>query len=240
MSTIGVGPALVDTSTVSLSTQSWRPPQWSSPVYLILVPTTSASYVLTPLRVTHEQAIHHTEHPVQTGANITDHAFALAAKVTMEIGVSDVMDIPFPGMWGGSGGSTSVNAFNALRTLARSRTMVSLVTRLYSYTNMLVDLVGAEETNKTVTSGAFRVIFTELFIANAQVIATPARPDVLSSDAISGILTPAVPTSQVVQQFVSFLKSLPPTTAIGAGTATSVANCHMSVGQIAAANRGTP
>jgi hypothetical protein len=182
--------------------------------------------------------IHHTEHPVQTGANITDHAFALAAKVIMEIGVSDVMDIPFPGMWGGSGNSTSVNAFNALRTLARSRTMVSLTTRLYSYTNMLVDLVGAEETNKTVASGVFRVAFTELFIANTQVITAPARPDVINSTTISGIITPAVPTSQVVQQFASFLKSLPPTTAIGAGTATSVANCHMSVGQIATANGG--
>ncbi len=252
--TIGVGPALVNTNQLlsgsaankavassagsKLVVNGWRPPQWSSPVYLILVPTTGASYVLTPLRVAHELVLRRTEHPVQSGAAITDHAYVLPTKLMMEIGVSDVMDIPFPGMWGGSGGSTSVNAFDALCELARQRTLVIVQTRLRSYPNMIVESVSAEETSRTVASGRFHVVFSEIFIASTQAAAT-ARPDTTNVFG-KGTVTPAPLTLQTLLNYVpsayypaetgspssvvvsgTGVPSFTPSTAIGAGTASS-------------------
>ena len=220
-----------------MSTSIWRPPQWQSgTLYIITVPATtsaeSKTYILTPLRVAHELVLRRTEHPVQSGAAITDHAYVMPAKLIMEIGVSDSMDTYASGMWGGSSSSTSVNAFDALRELVRQRVLITVQTRLQSYSNMIVESVAAEETNRTVASGRFHVVFGELFIASTQVVAAAtARSDTLS-EAGKGTIT-AKPTSlQVDKQFVNFLKSLTPSTAIGSGTATSNANCHLSVSQV--------
>ncbi|HEX4209508.1 MAG TPA: hypothetical protein VHY56_03880, partial [Candidatus Binataceae bacterium] len=38
------------------------------------------------LRAEHQRELRKTEHPVQTGANITDHAYLLPARITLEIG----------------------------------------------------------------------------------------------------------------------------------------------------------
>lgn len=235
-----VGP---DTS-LTPNAKGWRPPQWSSsPAYVITTPATTAApskmYVLTPLRVTHDQTIHRTEHPVQTGAAITDHAYAAPSKVHMELGVSDAMDLFSANMWGGSATSSSVNAFEALRNIARSRIVITLSTRLHVYTNMLVELVSAEETSKTIASGRFSISFSEIFIANTKVLSPSARPQD-SVVFLKGTTTPLPTEEQVKKMFgvittpsgqeitpytgyVSTVSGLVGPGAIGAGDFTSVA-----------------
>ena len=249
MSSVGVGPVSVNPSTgvttISKSSNIWRPPQWQSGTpYMITMPAKSGDeaqyYVLTPLRVAHELVLRRTEHPVQSGAAITDHAYVMPTKLMMEIGVSDSMDTYTSGMWGGSSTSTSVNAFDALCELARQRTLVIVQTRLRSYPNMIVESVSAEETSRTVASGRFHVVFSEIFIASTQVAAAAtARPD---TNAVSGkgIVTPAPLTLQTLLNYVpsayypaetgspssvavsgTGVLSFTPSTAIGAGTASS-------------------
>jgi len=231
----------------TVNNNPWRPPQWANnkAPYMITVltgPYVDDCYVLTPLRVSHELVLRRTEHPVQTGAAITDHAYVLPTKVLMEVGVSDAMDVFVAGMWGGSAASTSVNAFEALRNLAKTRALVSVATRLHAYTNMLVESVSAEETSKTIAAGRFQVIFSELFIAGTQVVAATARPDTSASSS-KGTVT-SMPTLQQIQQmygvlpngmvpYTGYVGSITPTpamnagvanngsTAIGAGTASS-------------------
>ena len=211
MSSVGVGPVSVNPSTgvttISKSSNIWRPPQWQSGTpYMITMPAKSGDeaqyYVLTPLRVAHELVLRRTEHPVQSGAAITDHAYVMPTKLMMEIGVSDSMDTYTSGMWGGSSTSTSVNAFDALCELARQRTLVIVQTRLRSYPNMIVESVSAEETSRTVTSGRFRVVFSEIFIASTQVAAAAtARPDTNASSS-KGTVTPAPLALQILLNYV--------------------------------------
>ena len=185
-------------------------------------------YVLTPLRVAHELVLRRTEHPVQSGAAITDHAYVMPTKLMMEIGVSDSMDTYTSGMWGGSSTSTSVNAFDALCELARQRTLVIVQTRLRSYPNMIVESVSAEETSRTVASGRFHVVFSEIFIASTQVVAATARPDTSASSS-KGTVT-SMPTLQQIQQmygvlpngmvpYTGYVGSITPTPAMNAGVA---------------------
>ena len=204
---IGVGPVLVNASDLgSSTTKGWRPPQWSSSsAYVITTPITKDGggnvYVLTPLRVGHELALRRTEHPVQSGAAITDHAYVLPTKVVMEVGVSDAMDTFRSGMWGGSSSSTSVNAFAALQELARKRVVVKLQTRLRSYNNMLVESVAAEETSRTIAAGRFHVVFSEIFVASTQVITATTRLDANPASG-KGVVTPSQPTLQTLLNYM--------------------------------------
>ena len=215
----------------TVNNNPWRPPQWADnkAPYMITVltgPYVNDYYVLTPLRVSHELVLRRTEHPIQTGAAITDHAYVLPTKVLMEVGVSDAVDVFVAGMWGGSAASTSVNAFGALRSLVKTRALVSVTTRLHAYTNMLVESVSAEETSKTIAAGRFQVIFSELFIAGTQV--ATARPDTSASSS-KGTVT-SMPTLQQIQQmygvlpngmvpYTGYVGSITPTPAMNAGVA---------------------
>lgn len=92
------------------------------------------------LREDHEESAQITQHPVQTGANISDHAFDLPARLTLEIGVSDVMQSFYGGQFT-SGSSRSVNAYKTLLELKSKRQPITVVTRLKKYTNMLIQRI---------------------------------------------------------------------------------------------------
>jgi hypothetical protein len=94
----------------------YRPPQWknlpSDESQLILVKSNIAMqldkdnpnsfigfYFDAFLREDHELGIRITEHPVQNGANVSDHAYSLPACLTLEILVSDTMDQIIPGQF---------------------------------------------------------------------------------------------------------------------------------------------
>lgn len=97
---------------------SYRPPQWSKKVqmfYIYIPPAVNSpantatndpatGFVITASGVTgqkyffdavlsadHDQQAQITEEPVQTGANISDHAFIKPARITLDIGMSDAM-----------------------------------------------------------------------------------------------------------------------------------------------------
>jgi hypothetical protein len=71
------------------------------------------------LRVEHNRTLRMTEHPIQTGANVVDHAFMLPAQITLEIGMSDVMASIIPGQFkapslGTQASSLGLGALNIL------------------------------------------------------------------------------------------------------------------------------
>ncbi len=133
------------------------------------------------LHAEHAHELRRTEHPVQTGANITDHAYKLPARVVLEIGMSDAMDSYQPNGWE-SASSKSVAAFQTLLDLQRSRQLVTLTTRLATYENMLVESVSATDTSKTLYGLRATVTFSEIFLATA----TATSSGIVSGDIIDG------------------------------------------------------
>lgn len=92
--------------------------------------TTSDVYVFDAvIRIDHSQQIRTTDHPVQSGASISDHALILPARVVMEIGMSDAMDAYAPGVWT-SNPSKSVSAYQTLVALQQGRQPLTVTTRL--------------------------------------------------------------------------------------------------------------
>lgn len=150
----------------------FRPTEWSTTgasadsQQLVYLRTNIGGYFFDAiLREEHSTALRITEHPVQSGSNISDHAYQLPAQIMMEIGVSDVMSSFTSGQFTG-GESKSVNAYKNLLQLQKDRTPFDIVTRLNSYSNMLVEHIMAPDDHRLSTSLRALVIFKQVILAS--------------------------------------------------------------------------
>jgi hypothetical protein len=167
------------------------------------------------IRIDHSQQIRTTDHPVQSGASISDHALILPARVVMEIGMSDAMDAYAPGVWTGSP-SKSVSAYQTLVALQQGRQPLTVTTRLATYANMLIELIQAPDTKETRTGLKAMITFKQIF--NGTVTLTPVSDRPQTTDSTSIGAKQAMPiSSSDLQRFTTLL----PTTVPGAGDISS-------------------
>lgn len=156
-------------------TGPWRPPQWQSTIksFFILAtdPTTGSqtAYVFDGiLRAEHEERVVTTLNPVQTGAAISDHAYVVPPSLTVEVAMSDSMQSFTMGQWANAP-SRSVSAYQTLIALEEALQPVSVQTPLRSYTNMMIELITADETKETLHSLKSQVTFRKIITTSAQV-----------------------------------------------------------------------
>lgn len=166
----------------------FRPPQWSGlPTelsQLILVKTNIGGFFFDAvLREEHTSSLKITSHPVQTGANITDHSYVEPAVLTMEIAMSDAMDdlynrqfIDYTSSSGEKHASKSVSAYRFLLDLQESRVPVTVLTRLKQYSNMLIENITVPDDAKTLHGLKCTVILREVFVAKVYETKVSTRP----------------------------------------------------------------
>jgi len=147
------------------------------------------------LRVEHRQDLVRTEHPVQSGASIVDHAYLRPARVILEIGMSDAMGSFTAGQFTSSS-SRSVSAYQTLLDLQNSRVPLTLSTRLNQYSNMLIESIGAVEDAHTRFAGKFQVVFSQIIVATVATKTVTARPD-QTDTTNEGVKQPVTPTPAV-------------------------------------------
>lgn len=128
--------------------------------------------------INHESNLAITEHPIQSGANISDHAYMEANKLSFQVGMSDVMqdisDTTFNKFT--EGNSRSVNAYQVLRKLQEQRIPIKVITRLWTYENMLIETISAPDDNKTAYALKANVIFKQIFVVNVTTVKISERP----------------------------------------------------------------
>uniref|UniRef100_A0A6M3M430 Dit-like phage tail protein N-terminal domain-containing protein n=1 Tax=viral metagenome TaxID=1070528 RepID=A0A6M3M430_9ZZZZ len=119
------------------------------------------------IKLEHNESQRITQHPVQLGANITDHSYALPAKLTMEIGMSDVMEGYLPGQWGDdiSSPPRSVAAYLQLVSWKDLGMPLTITTRLKDYHNMVVAFITAPDDKTTAHGLKCMVTFQQIFVA---------------------------------------------------------------------------
>jgi hypothetical protein len=109
-------------------------------------------------KVEHLSAREVASHPVQSGANISDHSYKIPATLTMDIGVSDVMANFNPlNVVLANSESRSVNAFTGMP--------ITVYTRLKKYENMVLTKVRAMEDYKTRYELRAQIDFQQIIIA---------------------------------------------------------------------------
>jgi len=177
------------------------------------------------LELDHEQRLEKTHHPVQTGADISSHAYLQAPRLVLSIGMSDAMDAYASGAnnanqagnatpdtttpFSGGSVSKSVNAYQTMIALQVARSPLTITTRLRTYTNMLITAISPREDYKTITGLRMRIEFEQVFTASTVVSATSdptsglspvsARPDVTAQTGLGQANTSAVPATTQTQ-----------------------------------------
>lgn len=172
-------------------------------------PSQSTSYVFDAvLSLEHDQSLTKTQHPVQTGASITSHAYIEPAQLVMYVLMSDAASqyvaanqssAPFITRFSGNP-SKSVSAYQQMLTLQSARVPLTVVTRLRTYNNMLITKVSPHEDSKTITGARFRLEFGQIFIASTQVTPASVRPNDTNSTGLGAVNT-QVPSASVDSQF---------------------------------------
>lgn len=147
------------------------------------------------LELEHNQRMIKTQHPVQTGANISSHAFKLPARLLMYVGMSDAMAAAV--QWPGNNKSKSVSAYQTILALEKARTLITVTTRLQTYRNMLITDISPRESAQTIAGLRARIEFEEVMLATVSEgpATSSARPNDTNSTGLGVQDTAPVPPS---------------------------------------------
>ena len=155
---------------------SYRPPEWNLASYSFDYSVTDEGILLrdniqgyffdATIRAEHTSSLRMTEHPIQSGANIVDHAYMLPNSLVMEIGMSDVMDSFLPGQWPAA--YKSVRAYEKLKELQKERLPLQVVTRFGIYQNMLIEQLNSIDESRVAYGGRFIVSMRQIITAQVR------------------------------------------------------------------------
>ena len=119
------------------------------------------------MKIDHTSTRRITEHPIQTGANVSDHSYQLPARLTLEIGMSDVMGNVELTPWGlpGQTPTKSVMAYQQLRTWQSIGLPLTIWTRLWEYGDMVIENINAPDDSRTQFGLKCSVSFKQIITA---------------------------------------------------------------------------
>lgn len=115
-----------------------------------------------------------TEHPVQTGAPIADHAYLEPEEISCEIGMTDA-----------NGDGMSVQMYQQLRELMSRREPFTLVTRLNSYPNMLITALSVPDDYTTMFALKAGIVFKQIRVVQVATIQVQQTVSASKSEAAS-------------------------------------------------------
>ncbi|MDY6148960.1 MAG: hypothetical protein SPI35_08100 [Porphyromonas sp.] len=157
----------------------YSPTAWGSGLgvqQLLMVKTNIGGYFFDAVfTVDTEHSLTITQHPVQTGANISDHAFVNPIRMSMQVGVSDAMAYRIGADYGGDGGTKSVQAYRLLCKLQELRTPMQVVTRLNTYNNMLIESIDVSDDVSTLCALKATVNLVQVLVVNVGTEKVSAR-----------------------------------------------------------------
>lgn len=186
----------------ALMADGYYPRQWAAGTHasgeLIYVKTNIAGLFFDAiLSVSTEHNAVITSHPVQNGANISDHMYMEPVQITMEIGMSDAMASMVRGQWTGAG-TKSVSAYRKLCELQEARIPFSVLTRLNRYENMVIRSISVNDDAGTYYGLRATVSMQQILLANVATEKVSARNWTNGDGANRGEVQPTpTPTSML-------------------------------------------
>lgn len=162
----------------------------------------------------HVDALEITEHPVETGAPVNDHAYKRASEVTMECGfagggsILDFVDVSGIGL---GIGLSPKDVYQQLLDLQNSRVPFDVVTGKRTYSNMLIRAI--EVTTDRTSENVLSCVLTlrEVLLTQTQSISVADKANMqegVSTAAVQDTGTKtAVPVTNtsLLQKFIGFL-----------------------------------
>ena len=162
--------------------------------------STTTMFVFDALRrADHDQSCIPTKKPLQTGYNSSDHAVLQPAIIVLEAVMSDAIAAYSTGMWTGNP-SKSVSAFQQMITLMKNRALITLNTRLQTYTNCLLTNVRCPDTQRYYYGAELILTIEQLIISTVSVQFNSARSQTTGATGLGTIQTQN-PTASIVSQY---------------------------------------
>lgn len=150
------------------------------------------------MRTEHTRKSRATQHPVQTGANISDHIILEPAELMIEIYMSDAYAPPsisvgnafvdtilsevtktelLDGQFA-AGSGRSAQAWRVLKLMQDLRMPIEVETRLDYYENMVIEELTAPDDVKTLNALSATLIMKEIIMVDVSEIKVSARKDI--------------------------------------------------------------
>lgn len=154
----------------------------------------------------HRDELQITEHPVEQGAAITDHAFSIPSSCTMRCGWSDSGSL----LSIGTGISDPDSAYSMLLSLQASRQPFDVLTGKRTYSNMLIKSLDVITDASTENALIIEIELKQILIAQTMTTTLPpsanmASPEQTAPTANAGTKQPQAVPSSVLFQGAQFL-----------------------------------
>lgn len=118
------------------------------------------------LRLHHNTSLTVTQHPVEVGAAISDHAYVNPRRFSFDIGMTDVIaGVNFSG----TSSSRSVNAYQALINLQYQRTPLRLISKYGTFDNILVIGVDTADDFRSKNAMVATITLQQVIMASSQI-----------------------------------------------------------------------
>lgn len=168
-----------NTTLGSIIAPGYRPGQWKNytggPNAMLTKATNiNGLFFDAIINTSHESSLTVTKHPVQYGANISDHAIVNPARLSLSIMVSDAMGY-LGDFYPGNGTTKSARAFDTLIQFQQSRIPMKVWTKLRTYENMVITSVTAEDDYTTAYALKATVELEQMMIVNVSETTVSAR-----------------------------------------------------------------
>ncbi len=162
----------------------------------------------------HQDALEITEHPVEVGAAVNDHAYKRAAEVTMEVGFAgggSLLDFVDTSTIGLSLGKSPEEVYQELRDLQESRQPFDVITGKRKYSNMLIRAI--EVTTDKTSENVLMCVLTlrEVIMSQTESITVADKEnmqDGVSTSAMqnTGTKAPAPANKSLLQSSLGWVK----------------------------------
>lgn len=166
---------------------------------LVYVKTNIAGYFFDAiLQTNYTRSLTITEHPIETGAAVSDHAYVNPVELVMQVGMSDVAESIVAGQFS-QGSSRSITAFQVLTQLQGQLIPMDVFCRLGLFKNMLIETIAVPDDYTTLYGLRATVTMKEVFVATVKTVKISARPQVTDSTN-GGTREPETPNKSIFKQ----------------------------------------
>lgn len=156
------------------------------------------------LSLLHNTSLTITQHPVETGAAISDHSYVNPRRFTFNVAITDtIADSQFTGA-----GSRSVSAYQKLVELQESRTPLDLVTKYDTRHNVLIESIDVADDFRTRYALRATVTLVEIITVDTRTARAVSLYPQVTDQTVRGQLNTKSPVGNALESAKNWLGTL--------------------------------
>lgn len=146
------------------------------------------------LRLHHTNSLTYTQHPVESGANITDHSFVNPIRFSFDIGMTDCVKSLIPGQFPATP-TRAINAYNTLVQLQATRQFLTLDSKYGHYESILIESIDVSDDYQTSEALKATINLVQIIVADTQLIVLTLNPNATNTTPRGQVSSQPIPGS---------------------------------------------